>query len=212
MFSRSSRAAVSENRRFQSMVPRKLRGWRSRKMFSATVSSGMRLSSWWMIAMPARSASRVPVKRMTSPRTMILPSYDGCGHTPLSTFISVDLPAPFSPTSARTSPPRTSKSTPSRARTPGKSLTICSIFKTTSAMATPRRAQARAWKPSQNLLRGSPAALGLRSGAHVPGVRCAPVLAPPCPRPARDGFEMVSYCLGCSAGAAGAAGAAPSAP
>src|SRR5688500_9176311 len=35
-------------------------------------------------------------------------------------FISVDLPAPFSPRSACTSPARRSKSTPSLATTPGK--------------------------------------------------------------------------------------------
>src|SRR3954454_4416665 len=35
-------------------------------------------------------------------------------------FISVDLPAPFSPSSACTSPRRRSKSTASFARTPGK--------------------------------------------------------------------------------------------
>src|SRR6478736_5366919 len=38
-------------------------------------------------------------------------------------FMSVDLPAPFSPSSAWTSPGRTSKSTWSLARTPGKDLT-----------------------------------------------------------------------------------------
>src|SRR5829696_6115243 len=39
-------------------------------------------------------------------------------------FISVDLPAPFSPRSACTSPLRRSKSTPSLATTPGKRLVI----------------------------------------------------------------------------------------
>src|SRR4029453_854714 len=39
-------------------------------------------------------------------------------------FISVDLPAPFSPRSACTSPLRRSKSTPSFATTPGKRLVI----------------------------------------------------------------------------------------
>src|SRR3984957_10619836 len=37
-------------------------------------------------------------------------------------LISVDLPAPFSPTSARTSPVETEKSTRSSDRTPGKDL------------------------------------------------------------------------------------------
>src|SRR5437868_1886914 len=39
-------------------------------------------------------------------------------------FESVDLPAPFSPRSACTSPSAASKSTPSFATTPGKRLTI----------------------------------------------------------------------------------------
>src|SRR5438128_740951 len=39
-------------------------------------------------------------------------------------FISVDFPAPFSPSSACTSPSRRSKSTRSFARTPGKRLVI----------------------------------------------------------------------------------------
>jgi hypothetical protein len=39
-------------------------------------------------------------------------------------FISVDLPAPFSPNSAWISPARTCKSTASLATTPGKSLVM----------------------------------------------------------------------------------------
>src|SRR5437868_1431890 len=39
-------------------------------------------------------------------------------------FASVDLPAPFSPTRPCTSPARSSKSTPRRARTPANSLTM----------------------------------------------------------------------------------------
>src|SRR4051812_21135136 len=42
--------------------------------------------------------------------------------TPEIVLISVDLPAPFSPSSACTSPARTSKLTPFSARTPGKRL------------------------------------------------------------------------------------------
>src|ERR1700722_18879333 len=41
---------------------------------------------------------------------------------PAMILISVDLPAPFSPTSARTSPVETEKSTRSSDRTPGKDL------------------------------------------------------------------------------------------
>src|SRR5712692_5541829 len=48
---------------------------------------------------------------------------------PASTFISVDLPAPFSPTRACTSPRLSSNCTLSRARTPGKVLLIPSILR-----------------------------------------------------------------------------------
>src|ERR1022692_142117 len=43
---------------------------------------------------------------------------------PVITLMSVDLPAPFSPTSAWTSPSRSSKETPFRAWTPAKDLVI----------------------------------------------------------------------------------------
>src|SRR5215208_970356 len=51
-------------------------------------------------------------------------------------FTSVDFPAPFSPTSACTSPARSSRSTPSSAVTPANRLTIRSIRRTgcTSAL------------------------------------------------------------------------------
>src|ERR671937_63390 len=48
-------------------------------------------------------------------------------------FISVDLPAPFSPRSACTSPRRRSKSTLSSATTPGKRLVIPRISRTVDA-------------------------------------------------------------------------------
>src|SRR6516165_5333713 len=53
---------------------------------------------------------------------------------PASTFISVDLPAPFSPTMARTSPALMLTETSSRACTPGKCLRICSASTTGGAM------------------------------------------------------------------------------
>ena len=43
---------------------------------------------------------------------------------PYSVFISVDLPAPFSPTMAWIVPARTLRLTPSLATTPGKRLTM----------------------------------------------------------------------------------------
>ena len=56
------------------------------------------------------------------PSSSTSPVYDAWGCTPPSTRSSVDLPAPFSPTSAWISPARRSKSTASSARTPGKAL------------------------------------------------------------------------------------------
>src|SRR5881628_1691599 len=50
------------------------------------------------------------------------PSYVPYGYTPPRIFIKVDLPAPFSPTSAWISPEWRSKETRSSARTPGKRL------------------------------------------------------------------------------------------
>ena len=47
-----SAASASANIRFQSTIPADVVGWRPRKMFSATVSTGMTLSSWWIMAMP----------------------------------------------------------------------------------------------------------------------------------------------------------------
>ena len=60
---RASSAAASRCMRRRRASRQRLRGSRPRKMFSATVSSGMRLSSWWMVAMPRRWASRGPVQR-----------------------------------------------------------------------------------------------------------------------------------------------------
>ena len=48
-----------------------------RKMFSATVMPGTRLSSWWMIASPCSVASRVPVNLTGRPSIAISPSYSG---------------------------------------------------------------------------------------------------------------------------------------
>src|SRR6202048_2849471 len=52
----------------------------------------------------------------------MVPESAGCA--PARIFISVDLPAPFSPTSACTSPAFTSNDTPSSARTPGNVFTM----------------------------------------------------------------------------------------
>ncbi len=72
-------------------------------MFSATEELGTRLNSWWIMRMPAAWASRgdAEVHRLAveddAPRIGTV--------APESMRISVDLPAPFSPTTACTSPP-----------------------------------------------------------------------------------------------------------
>ena len=70
------------------------------KMFSATDSSGMISGSWWTMRMPASCASRAEAKATGRPSTAMLPWSGAC--SPSRMRISVDLPAPFSPTSAVT--------------------------------------------------------------------------------------------------------------
>ena len=58
---------------------------------------------------------------------------------PARIFISVDLPAPFSPTSACTSPAPTSNETPSSARTPGNDFVIAAHLEQRRAGRRPGR-------------------------------------------------------------------------
>src|SRR5512144_2620978 len=67
---------------------------------------------------PRPIASRGDPILASSPRTTIRPP--SAGYMPYRTRINVDLPAPFSPISAWTSPARSSRSTSSLASTPGK--------------------------------------------------------------------------------------------
>src|SRR3954468_20252885 len=61
-------------------------------------------------------------------------------YTPARIFIIVDLPAPFSPTIAWTSPARRSRSTPCRTCTPTNDFLIPSIRRSCwSAIGRPRR-------------------------------------------------------------------------
>src|SRR5579885_3098547 len=72
--------------------------------------------------MPASRASRAERKRRSCPSSLRLPRSAGC--TPAMIFISVLLPAPFSPTSPWISPRASVKSTPRNASTPPKDLEI----------------------------------------------------------------------------------------
>src|SRR5215471_94343 len=70
-----------------------------------------------MTAMPRSSAAFGDVNRTGLSSMSISP--ESAWIAPARILTSVDLPAPFSPTSACTSPARTSKSTPESAWTPG---------------------------------------------------------------------------------------------
>ena len=80
------------------------------KMLSRTLRFGARQSSWWMMEMPRSRASVEEEKATGSPSRMISPEVGRM--TPERTFISVDLPAPFSPKSVVTWPRWMSKFTP----------------------------------------------------------------------------------------------------
>ena len=70
-------------------------------------------------------------------------------YTPERIFIRVDLPAPFSPTRACTSPLRTSRWTLCSARTPGKLLPMPSSLSRTSPAPCPEERIVSAKIPSQ---------------------------------------------------------------
>ena len=87
-----------------------------RKIFSAAVSSGIKLNSWWITATPAARASCGEPNETSAPSISSTPA--SARWAPPSTFMSVLFPAPFSPRSASTSPACTSRSTGSeRCRT-----------------------------------------------------------------------------------------------
>src|SRR5215204_3090896 len=91
-------------------------------MFSATDITGISMKCWCTIPIPWSIASPGPEKRTRSPLTKISPSSGE--YSPYRMFISVDLPAPFSPSSACTSPRARPKSMWSFARIPGNSFVI----------------------------------------------------------------------------------------
>ena len=97
-------------------MPVAVRSSRPMNMLSRTDRLGARLSSWWMIEMPWSRASFVSAKVTVRPSSSITPEV-GCS-TPDRIFMSVDLPAPFSPKSVVTVPRWTSKSTPFSACVP----------------------------------------------------------------------------------------------
>ena len=94
-------AAVSRSCAAWSMRPPRMIS-RLAKMFSATERLPKRLSSWNTMPMPWLIASAVSEKTTGSPSSRMRPAVGRS--TPAMIFISVDLPAPFSPTSTLTAP------------------------------------------------------------------------------------------------------------
>ncbi|MEK0452787.1 MAG: hypothetical protein AGIKBDMD_00730 [Synergistaceae bacterium] len=103
-----------------------------RSMFSVAVKPGISENSWWTIPIPASSASNGSLNIFSSPSMIILPSYppvSSMTDIPKRIFISVDFPAPFSPTSPSISPGISEKLTSARTLFPKYSLPIFSIFR-----------------------------------------------------------------------------------
>ncbi len=103
-------------------------------MFSQTARLSASRKCWNTMPMPARSRRAATGKSLSSPLTVTVPSSGRCA--PYSVFISVDLPAPFSPTIAWIVPGRTVRFTPSFATTPGKRLTMSRSSIAGAAVAT----------------------------------------------------------------------------
>ncbi len=94
--------------------------------FSVTERGSTSMKCWCTMPMPRAMASRALRMATWRPSTAMVPSSGCC--SPYSTFISVDLPAPFSPMRAWTSPHSTSKSTSSLATTSGKRFVMPRIL------------------------------------------------------------------------------------
>ncbi|MDT4834798.1 hypothetical protein FQZ97_684480 [compost metagenome] len=109
----SSSSAISARVRLASSAkstPVAPRNSRPMKTLSRTERFGARLSSWWMIEMPRSRASAADARTTGTPSSTMSP--DVGVTTPERIFISVDLPAPFSPNSVVTCPRWMSKFTP----------------------------------------------------------------------------------------------------
>src|SRR5690625_578814 len=129
-----------------------------------------RFTSWYTVEIPAAWASAVPPSRRERPETMTVPS--SMVYTPVSALISVDLPAPFSPIRAWTSPGKSRKFTRSRALTPGKEIEMSFISTIGDAgigcpsVRSPACAARRGWRRSR--CHGRPRAGG-RVSSSGPG-------------------------------------------
>ncbi len=102
------------------------------------------MKCWKTIPMPAAMASAGVLNETCCPSTRMVPSSGFC--TPYRIFISVDLPAPFSPTSAWIVPDSIVMSTSWLATTPGKRLPMSrsSMAVVTDTSPRPNMSDARA--------------------------------------------------------------------
>src|SRR6478735_3725070 len=102
-------------------------------MFSATDRLGQRLTSWYTVLMPSFCAASGDRGQTGVPASSIWPRVGSI--TPVSTLISVDLPAPFWPISAWISPGRRRSPAPSSATVAPKRLHRPSACSTTPLIA-----------------------------------------------------------------------------
>ena len=101
-----------------------------RRMFSVVVNPGIRENSWCTMPMPAAIASKGELNLTTDPLSRISPPYPPVSRiisAPKRILISVDFPAPFSPTSPMTSPSPTDRLISVRTWFPKKFFLIFSI-------------------------------------------------------------------------------------
>ena len=117
---RASRAMASVSRNSRSLPRSLLRGQgllisRFSLMLSVTLKPGISMNSWCTMPMPLLMASMGEAMRTLWPSNTTSPwkpPVEWITGMPNSTFISVDLPAPFSPSSAWISPGNSWKFTP----------------------------------------------------------------------------------------------------
>src|SRR6266508_3970671 len=126
----SNTPTASRRIRLPSMRRKRLSGCVPTKMFSATLRSGKSVGSWKMIAIPAVCDCFALSKIASSLSRTSRPASGRW--TPASILTSVDLPAPFSPTSPCTSPAKSAMSPSSSACTAPKLFSACSRASTGS--------------------------------------------------------------------------------
>ena len=132
---RSAAARTSLRARSASRTPNR-RGSRPSTTFSQTRSGGTSRKCWWTAPMPAPMAARGSPGGTSNPDDRTVP--ESCRYRPQAMFTRVDFPAPFSPTSARTSPASTERETSSTAATPAKRLVMPCNSSAGSVTASPR--------------------------------------------------------------------------